>query len=608
MPFAKPLLVAIAGLLLTLSINNLAFWPIIIATAAGLAGLIYLIRSPSLSVATLKPIGAVAAGWLLGVSFDQTWTWPLALGGLALLYYLVNSSSKGLAWLYAFIFHFTAFAWALVFLEEASEWLPYLVVVVLESAIMSLTALFYHWLPKSLWSFAALYTVFEFFRVQFPWGGFPFGRVAWALSYSDLVFYSRLGGPILVTLLGVLLAINLTQLRIRNLVSVATIVGVSLGLSFGISFISTAGSGGESTETFGSAGGTETPLPASDTETFGSAGGTETITAAVVAESIRITANTETATMSLNNEHILAAGDAATSQSAASATQLFAGDTTTQLSASGTDKNDSGQTAATADSIRVAVIQGNITKLKLGDQVDMSQVFANHLAMTKSLLETIGSYGVDLIIWPENSVEFDLWNPRNQNVIDQLSDLVRQYQAPLLVGSQVYANGTRLNRYVLIDRNGLTDIYYDKLAPVPFGEFIPFREFFSQLSDLTDLISVDMIPGDRSGVIRVPLFDGRTVDLGILICFEITQDFLVQNIVSGGAEAIISPTNNVFFGYTSMAFQQFTISRFRAIQTGLDLIQDSTMGLSGGVKPDGTVNFLTNLYEPAGFIYQLDLN
>ncbi|MDR2538408.1 MAG: apolipoprotein N-acyltransferase [Bifidobacteriaceae bacterium] len=454
----------------------------------------------------LKVVLVVFSGLSFGISFESECGFPLALFALVTLISLVYRATVFQAWVFMLAFHLIAYAWAWNFLAIASDWLPYGLLVILESLIMSFAGLVYKILPNNFLTFPTVYVAFEYLRCVVPYGGFAFGRVAWSVSYSAFGFFGGLLGPIFVSWIILVFAQLFWPLSWLKILSMIIIVASAMAL--------------------------------------------------------------------WGNKIYLSNNDIEKDQSF----------------------------------VRVAVIQGNIKAMKFGAEVDMHEVFTNHLSATKKLLGSSMNSNVDLIIWPENALEYDLWNPQNQEIVNQLANLSQEYHAPLLVGSQVFYADHRYNRYALIDASGLTEVYYDKLTPVPFGEYIPNRAFFRLFSPLVDQVTLDMWPGERPGILEVPLNSGRGIQLGILICFEITQDWLVEDIVNRGAQAIISPTNNVFFGHSSLAFQQFTIARFRAIQTNRDLIQASTMGISAGVKPDGEVFNQTDLYVSTGFIYDLALN
>jgi apolipoprotein N-acyltransferase len=73
------------------------------------------------------------------------------------------------------------------------------------------------------------------------------------------------------------------------------------------------------------------------------------------------------------------------------------------------------------------------------------------------------------------------------------------------------------------------------------------------------------------------------------MCFEVAYDGLLRDLVDGGADIIVVPTNNATYTGTGQIEQQFAMSRLRAIETGRTVVVASTNGISGVVAPDGHV-------------------
>jgi apolipoprotein N-acyltransferase len=81
----------------------------------------------------------------------------------------------------------------------------------------------------------------------------------------------------------------------------------------------------------------------------------------------------------------------------------------------------------------------------------------------------------------------------------------------------------------------------------------------------------------------------RGVTYGDVICFELAYDNVIQDVVKGGAQVLIVQTNNATYSGTGQPEQQFAITRMRAIETGRTVLIASTSGISGVIRPDGSV-------------------
>ncbi|MEJ6489275.1 apolipoprotein N-acyltransferase [Leucobacter sp. USCH14] len=237
--------------------------------------------------------------------------------------------------------------------------------------------------------------------------------------------------------------------------------------------------------------------------------------------------------------------------------------------------------------LRVAAVQGN-SKSGIFDDREAGGVIRDHFAATDALLDRLEEDGetVAVIVWPENSAEFSAAENLLRN--QRLAKLAERAGAPIVVGT-ILANddGTYSNSSLVWDADGPTGARYDKRYPVPFAEYMPNRPFFHAIvPDLVDLVQLEYAPGTRSSVLEIDTAD-QAVRAGIAICFDIIFDPQAAQMAAEGAEVIFAQTNNADFGRTDESAQQLAIARTRAVEMGRALINDSTVGTSAIVAPDG---------------------
>ncbi|MCM2580306.1 apolipoprotein N-acyltransferase, partial [Streptomyces meridianus] len=125
---------------------------------------------------------------------------------------------------------------------------------------------------------------------------------------------------------------------------------------------------------------------------------------------------------------------------------------------------------------------------------------------------------------------------------------------------------------------------YTKQHPVPFGEYVPFRDQLSKVISRLQQVPRDFWPGDRTGVL-----DAGGARIGDVICFEVAYDEIVHETVRAGARALVVQTNNATYGRTGQPDQQLAMSELRAVEHGRAVITAATSGISAVVAPDGTV-------------------
>lgn len=238
--------------------------------------------------------------------------------------------------------------------------------------------------------------------------------------------------------------------------------------------------------------------------------------------------------------------------------------------------------------VTAAVVQGNIPGRGLEFLGRARTVTRFHLEATEQLMADVEAGAVerpDFVLWPENSTDLSPFTDEpTAEMVQRASDLVGM---PLLVGSM--QNGpdpeTQVrNTPILYEPGEEPRQVYQKRHPVPFGEYIPFREFFSSFIDRLALVPRDQVPGDEPGV-----FEFGPATAGIVICFEVAWDGLVRDAAAEGTEVLLVQTNNATYLGTGQLEQQFATTRLRAIEHGITVLIASTSGISAIIAPDGEI-------------------
>lgn len=251
--------------------------------------------------------------------------------------------------------------------------------------------------------------------------------------------------------------------------------------------------------------------------------------------------------------------------------------------------------------VTVGMVQGNVPRAGLDFNAQRRAVLDNHVRGTLALGEQHVE-GLSLVVWPENSSDIDPFrNPDAAAEIQRALDAVR---VPLLVGAVLRGDkGEDYNTSLLYRPGGGEPERYTKLHPVPFAEYIPYRDFFRIFSDKVDLAG-NFVAGTDLGAFRVPEHGGDYWALPT-ICFEVAYDGLMRDSATQSGKdpsLLIVQTNNATFGYTAESEQQFAISRLRAIEHGRSVVHVSTVGVSGIIAPDGSVTGKTGLFTPASVV------
>jgi apolipoprotein N-acyltransferase len=208
---------------------------------------------------------------------------------------------------------------------------------------------------------------------------------------------------------------------------------------------------------------------------------------------------------------------------------------------------------------------------------------------------------VDLVIWPEGACPYSL-NPNHKGepsrAADALGELAAEGDFELVVGG-----GTRLrdvdpemgetrvrvfNSVYWYDRQGQEIGHYDKMVPLPFGEYLPFGDYVPWLGEM-----IGGIGNFKAGTEPV-VFDG-VVRAATPICYEAILPALCRQYVA--PEALINVTNDAWFGDGAAPHLHAMLAAIRATELGIPVIRSGYTGISFVVEPHGVIHSETAPFE-----------
>ena len=253
---------------------------------------------------------------------------------------------------------------------------------------------------------------------------------------------------------------------------------------------------------------------------------------------------------------------------------------------------------ASSGSFRVAAVQG-ASDAGLFAQRQPGQTLQDHLRETLPLI----GQKVDVVVWPENAADLNpLEDGASARALDRISS---DMGAPLVTGTITQdAKGHLFNSLLLWKPGRGAVAQYDKIHPVPFAEYLPDRQFWYPFAPSL----FDLVPRDYSIGTRPNVFDINHVLAGVAICFDIVDDGLIHQMIDGGAQVILAPTNNADFGHTDESVQQLAIARLRAIETSRSVVNISTVGTSAIIAPDGGTIAELRTWTPGSMVEEVPLS
>ncbi len=231
----------------------------------------------------------------------------------------------------------------------------------------------------------------------------------------------------------------------------------------------------------------------------------------------------------------------------------------------------------------VALIQGNIKpfdKFASLDPIGSTEKIYGKLSET--------AWGADLILWPESALPLPL--PYSKSYIDALAKRARLHHSTLITGIQVINNKEEYHNSLIALGEG-SGIYH-KYHLVPFGDFLPFEHWLRGLIGFFDLPMSSFI----SGPAKQPLIAAGNLKLAPLICYEIAFPELLRDTLRD-ADAIITLSEDGWFGESWGPNQHLEIAQMRALETGRMVLRATTSGITAIIDPKGKVQATIPQFE-----------
>ena len=194
----------------------------------------------------------------------------------------------------------------------------------------------------------------------------------------------------------------------------------------------------------------------------------------------------------------------------------------------------------------------------------------------------------DLVLWPENSTDMD---PNNDQRTRELIDRARAIAGrPILVGAVTDGPGAGERQTTALWWTAVGETSrYAKRNAVPFGEYTPMKRLVLALVPMARQVGRQTVPGTGPGVVEGDLGDGRRLAVGDIICYELAFDSTVYDTERAGGRVVTVQSNNATYSGTMQPYQQFSITRVRAMEMRREIVVSTTSSYSGLIGADGSV-------------------
>lgn len=223
----------------------------------------------------------------------------------------------------------------------------------------------------------------------------------------------------------------------------------------------------------------------------------------------------------------------------------------------------------------IALIQGNIAQ-KLKWEPD-------------EVLDTIDTYeqltrqhwpNNDIIVWPEAAIP--AFASQIPGFLQSMSLKGKQTDTTWLTGILTKDDDRYYNSLLVLGADG--NQQYSKEHLVPFGEYVPFESWLRGLIDFFNLPLSTMSAASTSQ----PPLSIQGIKVTPFICYEIAFPQLARNHALN-AQALLTVTDDAWFGRSIAQPQHLAIARMRSLETGRQGAFASNNGITAIIDEQGTI-------------------
>lgn len=264
--------------------------------------------------------------------------------------------------------------------------------------------------------------------------------------------------------------------------------------------------------------------------------------------------------------------------------------------------------AAAAPARIVSVIQPSTDQMNKWDEGHR----LDHLRLFERLNREAASHDPWFTLWPETALPFIF----DYHYVESewLRRMSRETGGLMLAGLTALSGQwpkQKMHNRMLLFNGGKTLAHYDKVHLVPFGEYLPEWIPFAEWPSMQGVLGAagTFSSGYNSEPVIMPLDPADPqkggVRLGVLVCFESTFPYLGRYRVLEGADLLVVPTNDGWFGRSRAPGQHLRQAAMRSIELRRPLVRAANTGISAVIYPSGRIAGHSELYEVGAFPFKV---
>lgn len=242
--------------------------------------------------------------------------------------------------------------------------------------------------------------------------------------------------------------------------------------------------------------------------------------------------------------------------------------------------------------IKIRIVQPSIPQSMKWSPTSLEDNLYSYVSMSREP----GLEDIDFVIWGETASAFpldfdDYYRQVVTNAIPEKGHLITglvRYEADEDNRYQP------LNSLFVMNKQGIIEGKYDKSHLVPFGEYIPLRQYLPHwVRPVTNTIA-----NFKAGKGPQNLNIASYPEFGALICYEI---IFPAQVVSKGhkPEWLVNLTNDGWYGDSAGPHQHLVSAQMRAVEEGITVVRVANSGISAVINRLGIIQSSLSLNRSA---------
>ena len=243
-------------------------------------------------------------------------------------------------------------------------------------------------------------------------------------------------------------------------------------------------------------------------------------------------------------------------------------------------------TSPLGERLTATLVQGNIPQELKWKPEQQQATLAHYVELTRKHLNS------ELVVWPETAIPA-FYDELESTFISPLREELAQQGVALVTGIPVLdrSRWDYFNSIISLEQAGR---FYYKVHLVPFGEYLPLRDWLASMLSFLPVPQADFTPGDRGQ----PLLEAAGYPIGSSICYEIAFGEQLIDALPDAA-FLVNVSNDAWFGDSLAPHQHLEMARMRARETERYVLRATNTGISAIIDADGIVLARSRQFESA---------